>query len=138
MSTENHDEKQQEVVESSPTASEQGNGSNGGSSTSLSENVAAFICYLGTVITGIIFLFIEKENKFVRFHAMQSTAFFAGIWIVTFVVDYVPFLGGLLKALISLFSFIMWIVLMIKAYQHETLKLPIVGQIAEDFVNKNK
>lgn len=138
MTTEDNDKKQQEVVVDDEGSSTQGNGPTNGSSTNLSENVAAFICYLGTVVSGIIFLFIEKENKFVRFHAMQSTAFFASIWIATFILDYIPFIGWLLRSAVSLLGFIMWVVLMIKAYQHETLKLPVFGQIADDFVNKNK
>lgn|SRR5699024_1358722 len=45
----------------------------------LEENIAGLLCYLFTFVSGIIFLLIEKENKFVRFHAMQSLIFFGGI-----------------------------------------------------------
>lgn len=111
-------------------------GSAGGSSTNMQENVAALLCYLATFVTGIIFILIEKKSNFVRFHAMQSIVFFGAIWVLGFVVDYVPYIGWLIRSLLSLLGFIMWIVFMIKAYQKEYFKFPIVGQIAEDFVNK--
>jgi len=133
MSDENNND-QNEVITDDKSNSSNGNGS--GSSTNLDENVAGLLCYLATFVTGIIFIILEKKSKFVRFHAMQSIVFFLGIWIVGFVVDYVPFIGGLISLLLSLFGFIMWIVFMVKAYQHEYFKLPVVGQIAEDFINK--
>lgn len=108
------------------------------SSTGLEENVAGFLCYLATFVTGIIFLFIEKKSKFIRFHAMQSTVFFIGIWVVGYVIDYVPFIGWLLSTLVSLLGFILWIVLMIKAYQKEYYKLPIIGDLSEDLLEKIK
>jgi len=42
------------------------------SSLDLEENVASMICYIGTFVTGFIFFLIEKKNKTIRFHAMQS------------------------------------------------------------------
>ncbi len=106
------------------------------SSLNLDQNVAGLLCYLGTVITGIIFLIIEKKNKFVRFHAMQSICFFVAIWVVTFVLGFIPFLGWALSGLISLAGIIGWIVLMVKAYNNEYYKLPVIGNLAEDFLKK--
>ncbi len=106
------------------------------SSLNLDQNVAGLLCYLGTVITGIIFLIIEKKNKFVRFHAMQSICFFVAIWIVTFVLGFIPFLGWVLSGIISLAGVIGWIVLMVKAYNNEYFKLPVIGNLAEDFLKK--
>src|SRR5690625_5212934 len=116
------------------------NGENGGSrsSTGLDENIAGLLCYLATFITGIIFLLIEKKSEFVRFHAMQSTVFFIGIWIVSFITDFIPFIGWMLSVLVSLLGFIVWIVMMIKAYQKEYYKLPIVGDLSEDLLQKMK
>src|SRR5699024_9288979 len=106
MSDENNKDQNEVVVEDKSNSSSNGNGDGTGSSTNLEENVAGLLCYLATFITGIIFLFIEKKSKFVRFHAMQSIVFFVGIWVVGFVVDYVPFIGGLISMLLSLFGFI--------------------------------
>jgi len=106
------------------------------SSLNLEQNLAGLLCYLGTVITGIIFLIIEKENKFVRFHAMQSICFFAAIWIVSFILGFVPFVGWLVASLLSLAGFVGWIVLMFKAYNNEYFKVPLIGDLSEDFLNK--
>ena len=50
------------------------------SSTGLDENVAGFLCYLFGFVTGIVFLVVEKESRFVKFHAMQSTITFLGLF----------------------------------------------------------
>jgi uncharacterized membrane protein len=94
-------------------------------------NVAAVLSYLLGFITGIIFYLIEKENKFVRFHAMQSMVTFGALWVLSIAVWVIPFIGGLLAPLIYILEFILWIILMIKAYQGEYFKLPIAGDIAE-------
>ena len=111
-------------------------GTNDKSSLNLSQNVAGLLCYLGTIVTGIIFLIIEKENKFVRFHAMQSICFFVVIWIGTFVFGFIPILGWLISALLTLAGFVGWIVLMFKAYNNQYYKVPLIGDYAEDFLNK--
>jgi uncharacterized membrane protein len=54
----------------------------GSSSTKLSPNKAGFLCYVGFWVTGIIFLIIERKNKLVRFHAMQSLVVFGIINII--------------------------------------------------------
>ncbi|WP_244943880.1 DUF4870 domain-containing protein [Siminovitchia fortis] len=104
------------------------------SSTGLDENIAGLLCYLGTFVTGIIFFVLEKKSPFVKFHAMQSIVLFVSLWILGLGVGYVPFVGWLLKSLISLTTFILWIVLMIKAYQRERIKLPVVGDITENLI----
>ncbi len=113
-------------------------GNNQKSSTGLEENIAAVICYLGAFVTGIIFLFLEKNSKFVRFHAMQSTVLFLGLWILQFIVGFIPFFGWILSGVAYLAGIILWIVLMIKSYQKEYYKLPVVGDLSEDFLEKLK
>ena len=56
-------------------------------STGLSENVAGLLCYVLGWISGIVFILIEQENKFVRFHAMQSIATFGAITIIIIVLS---------------------------------------------------
>jgi uncharacterized membrane protein len=108
-----------------------------GSTTSLEPNIAGLLCYLFGWITGLIFILIEKENKFVRFHAMQSIVTFGAISmgsIVLFFLGWIPFIGILFSILgwiLGLLAFVLWIVLMVKAYQGERFKLPIAGDIAE-------
>lgn len=127
-----NDDKHIEIIDN--------NGENGGSrsSTGIDENIAGLLCYLATFITGIIFLLLEKKSQFVRFHAMQSTVFFIGIWIISYAANFIPLVGWMLQMVASILGFILWIVLMIKAYQKEYYKLPIVSDIAENFLKKMK
>ena len=45
-------------------------------STGLEDNIAGLLCYVAGWVSGLIFLLIETENKFVRFHAVQSIIVF--------------------------------------------------------------
>jgi uncharacterized membrane protein len=101
-------------------------------STGLDQNIAGLLTYVLGFITGIIFLILEKDNKFVRFHAMQSTITF----LVLLVIGLIPFFGPVLSFIVSPIAFILWIVLMYKAYQGEMFKLPVVGDYAAKWVNK--
>ena len=103
----------------------------GKTSTGIQPNVAGLLCYLGGFITGIIFVAIEKENKFVRFHAMQSLVVFGFFTVLGMVAVFIPVVGWSALPVIYVLEFILWIVLMIKAYHGQTLKLPIAGDIAE-------
>jgi len=110
----------------------------GKTSSGLQANVAGLLCYLLGVITGIIFYLIEKDNKFVRFHAMQSIVVFGTLTVLNIVISFLmPMLGPLavfvvpVVALVSLLGLVLWILLMVKAYQGELFKLPIAGDIAE-------
>ncbi|MCD6559989.1 MAG: DUF4870 domain-containing protein [Palaeococcus sp.] len=105
-------------------------------SLGLDENVEGALAYLLGFITGIAFLLLEKESDFVRFHAMQSTIVFLGLFIIDVILRLIPFLGWLLGILISLIGLIVWIMGMIKAYQGELYKFPIVGDIAEGQLEK--
>jgi uncharacterized membrane protein len=104
-------------------------------SSGLDANIAAALSYLVGFVTGIIFLVIEKENRFVRFHAMQSTLVFAGIVLIDILVKIVPFLGALVVVFVIIpASAALWLLLMYKAYQGEEFRLPLVGQLAADKV----
>lgn len=94
--------------------------------------------YLLAFITGIIFLIVEKESKFIRFHAMQSTILFGGIFIANIVLGFIPILGWLVGLVLSFGSFILWIICMWKAFQGEMYKVPFVGDLAEQQLQKMK
>ncbi len=122
-------------------------------STGLEPNIAALLSYILGWITGIVFFLIEKDNKFVRFHAMQSIIAFGGITILQILVGILSTLlfsilwrGGVgswglasgLSSLMGILSLLIWLAtiflavfLMIKAYHNETYKLPIAGKYAE-------
>jgi len=101
------------------------------SSTGLDENVAGLLCYLFGFITGIIFLVVEKESKFVKFHAMQSTITFLSLFVISTILGFIPIIGLLVYPLWIL-SLILWLLLMIKALRGERYALPIVGKMAEE------
>jgi len=100
----------------------------GKSSTGLDENVAGFFCYLLGFITGIVFLVVEKESGFVKFHARQSTITFLGLLVLMIVIGWIP----VLNILIFVLSLILWLILMVKALRGEKYKLPVVGKLAEE------
>ena len=125
------------------------------SSTGLDENVAALLSYVFGWVSGLIFFLIEKESRLVRFHAMQSlliSAAAAIIGIALWMLSIVSFLvlsqiSGLLSFLVSivvgLVAFVLGIgllvaviICLIKAYQGQYFKLPIVGNMAEKFSAK--
>lgn len=101
--------------------------------TGLDENVAALLCYVGWWVSGIVFLIIEPENKFVRFHAIQSIIAFGFISVVGWVLSWIPVVGPGLSGIIGLGGFALWIAMMIKAYQGGRYKLPVAGDMAERY-----
>jgi len=103
----------------------------------LTVNMEAVLCYMLGWLTGIIFLLLEKENSFVRFHAMQSLATFLSLFIISIVAGLIPILGWILAILITPASVLLWLFLMYKAYQGEKYKLPIIGTWVEEQIDKS-
>jgi len=108
------------------------------SSTGLDENVAGLLCYVLGWVSGLVFFLLEKENKFVRFHAMQSILVFGVIMVASIVLGWIPFLGVVFGVLIGVLGFALWIILMIKAYQGVKFKLPWSGNLAEKWAESVK
>jgi uncharacterized membrane protein len=100
-------------------------------SLGLSENVEALLCYLLIWVTGIIFLILEKENKNIKFHAMQSLVTFLPLNIAFYIIALIPIIGPVISVLIAILMVILWVILMYKAFNREMYKLPIAGDIAE-------
>jgi uncharacterized membrane protein len=116
------------------------------SSTGLDANIAAALCYVQPI--GILFLFLEQGSNFVRFHAMQSTFLLVAsiaVWIafsiLTGFLAFVPILGWLVSAVLwlvlALGFFVLWILVLFKAFQGERYKLPYLGDMAEQQLNKS-
>jgi len=99
----------------------------GKTSTGLQPNVAALLCYVLGWITGLIFFLLEKENKFVRFHALQSLIIFGVIHLASIILIF-TIIGPVVLGMVSL---ALWIVLMITAYQGKKIKIPIVSDLAQ-------
>jgi uncharacterized membrane protein len=103
-------------------------------SLGIDENIEAALCYFLGFITGVLFFVLEKESKFVRFHAMQSIAVFIGLFVVNIILGIIlaiSVVGFMLFPLIYLIELLLWIFLMYKAYKGDTFKLPVVGDFAE-------
>jgi len=106
------------------------------SSTGLDSKVAGLLCYLGVFVTGIIFLVLEKKSSFVRFHAMQSIITFGALFIINFILGMIPIIGWLASIILVPLSFILWIAMMLLALQGKYIKLPVVGDFAEQQARK--
>jgi uncharacterized membrane protein len=122
--------------------------------------IAAAISYIW--IVGVIFFILEKENKFVRFHALQSILFGVANSVIMFLLAIIAIVlsiafgiggamvGGPMESLISLVVGLIWLLFWligllmfaglifaaVKAYQGQKFKLPIIGNIAENMINK--
>lgn len=103
----------------------------GTTKTGIEPTVAAALCYLLGFVTGIVFFIIEKDNAFVRFHALQSTMVFGGLFVVIMILKVIPVLGFILNFFLSIAAFSIWLFMMVKASQGIAFKLPIIGDIAE-------
>jgi uncharacterized membrane protein len=101
------------------------------STTNLDPNVVGLLCYLGIWITGIIFLIIEQKSQFVRFHAIQSIIIFGVLVIANAILSQIPIVGWFFGVITGILAFILWVVLMVKAYRGELYKIPLAGDIAE-------
>lgn len=131
--TSNNDFYNHEKEKSKQTIFNDESSSNGPTSTGLEQNIAGLLCYLFSIVTGILFLILEKENRFIRFHAMQAVItfiFFAGISIV---LNFIPIIGLLISLLLGPVGFFLTIFLMIQAYQGKKYKLPYIGDLAEQY-----
>ena len=103
----------------------------GKTTTGIQPNVAALLTYILGWVSGLVFFLIEKENKFVRFHAMQSIVVFGALSILTIALGVVPGVGIMLAPIVYIVELIVWVILMVKAYQGEKFKLPVAGDVAE-------
>ena len=102
----------------------------------LKENVAGLLCYALGWVSGLILYLIETDNKFVRFHAVQSIIVFGFLNIAGIVFGWMYYIGIVMSSMIGLLSFVLWVVLMVKAYQGIMYKLPVAGDLAEKWSAK--
>ena len=102
----------------------------------LSENLASLLCYALLFFSGIVVLVLERENKAVRFHALQSTLWFGLLAIAGFILGMVPLLGGLLSWIIGTATLVSWLLLMALAFTGKKVKVPIIGDVVEAQVNR--
>ena len=131
----------------------------GKSALGLDGNVAAALGYpIG--IVAIISLIMEKENRFVKFHALQSILLHVGFFVVAIAVWIIGVIlaiagmaaaaatnSGALGGIVGMLFGLLWLVLIVaylggliygavKSYGGNEFKLPVIGNMAEKFANK--
>lgn len=95
----------------------------------LKPNIAGALAYVLGFVSGIIIYLISKD-KFAKFHALQSIMFSLAVYVVHYMIGFLP--GSyMLQSLVNLASLILFIFLVVKAYKGEKYKLPVIGDVAE-------
>jgi uncharacterized membrane protein len=100
--------------------------------TGLTPNLAGGLAYI-TIIPAIIFLVVAPYNRdpFIRFHSWQSLILGVGSLVVHFVLHFIPFFGWVISGLFSILVLILWLVAMLKAFQGQEWKIPVIGDLAK-------
>lgn len=111
----------------------------------LPEGIAGALAYL-TFVPAVVFLLVEpySKNRFVRFHSVQCLLLWvaalvtaAALKLASLALFIIPVAGPLFVVLISAVlgfgAFVIWLVLLVKAFQGETFKLPVLGEVAEQY-----
>lgn len=117
-------------------------------------NIAGLLCYtpillINVIVSGLVLMTEPKSNRFLRFHALQSLfmtgAFFAitiGTNLLNWILGIIPFLGALLNALVWMIWLAVAIIYIWKsisgmkdAYQGSIIKFPLVGDLAEQYID---
>ena len=133
-----------------PPSSAQGSSPFDPTSTGMQAKTEALVSYLFGWVSGIVFLILERKNRFVRFSAAQSTIFFGGSFIVLALLHYIgAFLGGIfligfvLSWVFSCATFVVavptlliWLYLMMQSFRGKTVRLPIISGYADSLVNR--
>jgi len=122
--------------------------STGSTNLGVAPNVGGLLCYAPCCI-GLIFsivaVIVEKQNRFLRFHAFQGLLFHAavivvviavqvGLTLISFVSAGLAFIGSMLWLLVALGILALEILLMVKAYNNEEYELPTIGQLARKYM----
>ncbi|HLZ61019.1 MAG TPA: hypothetical protein VKR06_29055 [Ktedonosporobacter sp.] len=108
-------------------------------SMGMKARTAAMLGYLFGWATGLAVLLLERDNRFVRFHAMQSLLFFGSLSILDRVLSWMPFgLDHGIDTVVGIVMVVGWFVLLNAARKGKYYKLPLFGDYAERFIDKIK
>jgi uncharacterized membrane protein len=139
-------QQQQSGTYQPPGSAARGTGAHDPTSTGLNARNEALISYALWWFSGLIFFFIERKNRFVRFHAAQSFIFFGGVSVVLAVLHFIsiiPILGILLSlplgfatTIISVLAVIVWLFMMFQAYRGVNFRLPIISGYADSLIDR--
>ena len=90
------------------------------------------LCYvLGWVTGAILWFAVPKTNTFIRFHALQSIIFSVVLMIIFLALSWVPAIGWVINGLVGIVAFVLWVFLMVQAFQGKMYKLPFIGDWAD-------
>jgi len=103
------------------------------SSTGIDPRIVGLLCYLGIFVTGLLFLAVEKQSRFVKFHALQSILVTIAFVLINIIVNFIPFFGWIFNIILAPISFVIWVALMLLALQGRWFKLPYIGELAERY-----
>lgn len=101
----------------------------------LPENIECALCYALFWVSGIVFLVLERENKLVKYHAIQSIITFLGLSIASFIIGLMPVLGVLAQILLAIGIFILWLYLLVRTYEGVKVTVLFAGEMAEKIAN---
>ena len=100
-------------------------------STGLDENIAGMLAYILTWVSGIVFLILEPNNKYVRFHALQSILVFGIISLAMAIFSWIPVFNVIIYIVGGVLMFVLWVILMVKASQGQKYQVKWAGPLAE-------
>jgi len=107
-------------------------------STGLPQNIAIALSYLFFWVGGLVMLFIEKQNRTVRFHAMQSVILFGSLTILWLVLPHLPIVGFLLGGLLNLVWGIGIIGMTVLGFLGKDIRLPVIAEYADKYADRIK
>lgn len=106
------------------------------SGTGLNKNTAAALSYVLGPVTGVVFLLLEND-PFVRFHAMQSIVTFLGLYVLSLILGFTIILA-IFVPILGIIMFVLWLLLIYKAWNGEKWEVPVLGKIAKQMLSKVK
>jgi uncharacterized membrane protein len=124
-------EEEKARLEAQEKARREGPEPRGPSSLDLPPRTAGLLCYVGGWISGLVFLILEQKNSWVRFHAAQSIVVFGILNAAAIFLGWMPVVGAAFAWIVFVIAFVLWLILMLKAYSGARYKLPWVGDVAE-------
>ena len=107
-------------------------------STGLRPNVAAALSYVLGWVSGLVMLALERDNRFVRFHALQSILVFAPLTALAVGLAFIPVIGWIMDTVLVVGGFLAWITLIAEAGFGRTCSVPLAGILAEQQVKSDE
>lgn len=112
------------------------------SSTGLDPKVAVLLAYLFSWLGGLIFFLIEKENKFVKWNALQALILgiiqIASIIVISFILGLIPYIGWFFFSwvgwLIAVVAWIFGIIAIVMGFQGKSFRIPIASVLTDKYI----